>query len=554
MIKQKNKSRYKRIYNQWKGKVDKSYFEDETKGKSNEGASSFKLLYNPEDCENINYINDIGFPGQFPYTRGIQPSMYRGRLWTMRQYAGFGTAEKTNERFKYLIKQGQTGLSVAFDLPTQLGLDSDNPLSKGEVGKVGVAISSLDDMELLFNGIPLDRISTSMTINATAAIILSMYLILAKQNNISYDKLSGTIQNDILKEYIARGTYIFPIEPSIKLSIDIIEFCNRHCPNWNPISISGYHIREAGSTAIQELAFTFSNAIAYIEKALQRGLDIDSFAPRLSFFFNCHINFFEEIAKFRAARKIWAKLMKIKFKAKNPRSWQLRFHTQTAGCTLTAQQPYNNIIRVSLQALAAVLGGTQSLHTNSFDEALSLPTEDAATIALRTQQIIAYESGITNTIDPLAGSFFIEKLTAEIEEKVSEEIEKIQRMGGAIKAIEIEYIQKEIEKSAYQWQKNIEENKNIIVGVNRFISQEKQNIPLLLIDPSIEEEQIKRLEKYRETRNSIKLYSALSNLKEKAKDKSNNLMYPIIEAIEAKATLGEIVDTLKDVFGEYKLV
>jgi len=554
MIKQKDKSRYKRIYNQWKGKVDKSYFEDETKGKSNEGASSFKLLYNPEDCENINYINDIGFPGQFPYTRGIQPSMYRGRLWTMRQYAGFGTAEKTNERFKYLIKQGQTGLSVAFDLPTQLGLDSDNPLSKGEVGKVGVAISSLDDMELLFNGIPLDRISTSMTINATAAIILSMYLILAKQNNISYDKLSGTIQNDILKEYIARGTYIFPIEPSIKLSIDIIEFCNRHCPNWNPISISGYHIREAGSTAIQELAFTFSNAIAYIEKAIQRGLDIDSFAPRLSFFFNCHINFFEEIAKFRAARKIWAKLMKIKFKAKNPRSWQLRFHTQTAGCTLTAQQPYNNIIRVSLQALAAVLGGTQSLHTNSFDEALSLPTEDAATIALRTQQIIAYESGITNTIDPLAGSFFIEKLTAEIEEKVSEEIEKIQRMGGAIKAIEIEYIQKEIEKSAYQWQKNIEENKNIIVGVNRFISQEKQNIPLLLIDPSIEEEQIKRLKKYRETRNSIKLYSALSNLKEKAKDKSNNLMYPIIEAIEAKATLGEIVDTLKDVFGEYKLV
>ncbi len=541
MLKQKDKRRYKRIYNQWKKKVDKSYL-----------GGCFKLLYTPEDYENTDYISDIGFPGQFPYTRGIQPSMYRGRLWTMRQYAGFGTAEKTNERFKYLIKQGQTGLSIAFDLPTQIGLDSDNPLSKGEVGKVGVAISSLPDMELLFNGISLDKISTSMTINATAAIILSMYLILAKQNDIRYDKLSGTIQNDILKEYIARGTYIFPIEPSIKLSIDIIEFCNRHCPNWNPISISGYHIREAGSTAIQELAFTFSNAITYIEKALEKGLDIDSFAPRLSFFFNCHINFFEEIAKFRAARKIWAKLMKTKFKAKNPRSWQLRFHTQTAGCTLTAQQPYNNIIRVTLQALAAALGGTQSLHTNSFDEALSLPTEEAATIALRTQQIIAYESGITNTIDPLGGSFFIEKLTMDIEEKVFEEIEKIQSMGGVIRAIETGYIQKEIEKSAYQWQKNIEDNKNIIVGVNKFISEEKQKIPLLVIDPSIEEEQIKRLKKYKETRNSNKLYSALSNLKEKAKDKSNNLMYPIIEAIEAKATLGEIIDTFKEIFGEYK--
>ncbi|ABY94558.1 MULTISPECIES: acyl-CoA mutase large subunit family protein [Thermoanaerobacter] len=508
-------------------------------------------LYTPLDAQENDYIKDLGFPGEYPFTRGIQPTMYRGRLWTMRQYAGFGTAEESNERYKFLLSQGQTGLSVAFDLPTQIGYDSDHPMAQGEVGKVGVAIDSLKDMEILFDGIPLDQVSTSMTINAPAAILLAMYIAVAEKQGVSPEKLSGTIQNDILKEYVARGTYIFPPEPSMRLITDIFEFCSRNVPKWNTISISGYHIREAGATAVQEVAFTLANGIAYVEAAIKAGLDVDDFAPRLSFFFNAHNDLLEEVAKFRAARRLWAKIMKERFKAKNPRSMMLRFHTQTAGSTLTAQQPDNNIVRVAIQALAAVLGGTQSLHTNSRDEALALPTEESVRIALRTQQIIAYESGVTETVDPLAGSYYVEHLTNLIEQKAMEYIQKIDELGGAPKAIEKGYIQQEIQDSAYRYQQEIESGRRIVVGVNKFQIEEEPPKNLLKVNPEVEKIQRKKLEVLRATRDNIAVKSALEELSCKAKT-SENLMPSIINCVKVYATLGEISDTLRGVFGEYK--
>lgn len=507
-------------------------------------------VYTPLDVQ-VDYLRDLGFPGEYPYTRGIQPTMYRGRLWTMRQYAGFGTAEESNKRYRYLLEQGQTGLSVAFDLPTQIGLDSDDPMAEGEVGRVGVAIDSLEDMEILFDQIPLDKVSTSMTINAPAAVLLAMYVAVAEKQGVPADQLEGTIQNDILKEYAARGTYIFPPEPSMRLITDTFEFCSKYMPKWNTISISGYHIREAGATAVQEVAFTLANGIAYVRAAVERGLNVDDFAPRLSFFFNAHSDFFEEIAKFRAARRLWARIMREKFKAQNPRSWMLRFHTQTAGCTLTAQQPDNNIVRVTIQALAAVLGGTQSLHTNSRDEALSLPTEDSVRIALRTQQIIAYESGVTNTVDPLAGSYYVEWLTNEIERQAEEYIEKIEAMGGAPKAIEMGYIQKEIHDSAYKYQKEVESGERVVVGVNRFQIEEPPYRGILKIDPSVAERQIARLKALRQRRDNVLVRQKLDQLK-KAAEGTENLVPVILEAVKAYCTLGEICGTLRSVFGEYK--
>jgi len=511
-----------------------------------------KRLYTPLDSQGIDYVRDLGFPGSYPFTRGIYPTMYRGRLWTMRQYAGYATAEETNARFKYLLEQGQTGLSVAFDLPTQTGYDADHPIALGEVGRVGVSISSLEDMERLFDGIPLDKVSTSMTINATAPIILAMYIAVAKKQGVDPKVLDGTVQNDILKEYVARGTYIFPPEPSIRLTVDIMEYCSRELPRWNSISISGYHIREAGATAVQELAFTLANGIAYVEAAIKRGLDVDSFAPRISFFFGAHNNLFEEVAKFRAARRLWARIMRERFGAKNPASWMLRFHTQTAGCTLTAQQPLNNIIRVTIQALAAVLGGTQSLHTNSYDEALALPSEEAVRIALRTQQIIAHESGVTDTVDPLAGSYYVESLTKEIEEKAEEYIKRIDAMGGAIKAIESGYIQREIMESAYRYQKEIEARERIVVGVNEYVmEEEKRALKLLKVDPAVRDRQIARLQEVRRRRDNVKVGELLAKLEEAARG-SDNLMPVILECVEAYATLGEICDVLRKVFGEYR--
>lgn len=510
-----------------------------------------KRLYDPLDTEKIDYLKEIGYPGDYPYTRGVQPTMYRGRLWTMRQYAGFGDAEESNRRYKYLLKNGQTGLSIAFDLPTQIGYDSDNSMSHGEVGKVGVAIDSLKDMEILFEGIPLDKVSTSMTINAPAAILLAMYIAVAEKQGVPANKLSGTIQNDILKEYIARGTYIFPPLPSMRLITDIFEFCSRELPRWNTISISGYHIREAGSTAIQEIAFTLANGISYVDAAVKKGLDVDKFAPRLSFFFNAHNDLFEEIAKFRAARKLWAKIMKERFGANNPKSLMLRFHTQTAGCTLTAQQPDNNIIRVTLQALAAVLGGTQSLHTNSRDEALSLPSQKSVRIALRTQQVIGHESGVTETVDPLAGSYYIETITREIEDEVMQYINKIDKLGGSPKAIENGFIQREIQNSAYQYQKDIEDKKKIIVGVNQFQSEEEAMKDLLRVDPKIEKQQVKKLEGIKKSRSGNEVNKKLKELKEAA-NTDKNLMPFIIDCVKSYATLGEICDQLRDVFGEYK--
>ncbi len=508
-------------------------------------------VYTPLDIEGFDYLSHLGFPGEYPYTRGVQPTMYRGRFWTMRQYAGFGTAKESNQRYKYLLSQGQTGLSIAFDLPTQMGYDSDNPLVSGEVGKVGVAIDSLEDMEVLFSGIPLDKVSTSMTINSTAAILLSMYMAIAEKQGISFNKLRGTIQNDILKEYIARGTYIYPPRPSMRLITDIFEFCSRNIPRWNTISISGYHIREAGATAPQEIAFTLADGITYVEAALSKGLNVDEFAPRLSFFFNAHNNLLEEVAKFRAARRMWAKIMRERFGAKNPKSMMLRFHTQTAGSTLTAQQPDNNIVRVTIQALAAVLGGTQSLHTNSRDEALSLPTEDSVRIALRTQQIIAYESGVPETVDPLAGSYFIEAMTNRIEKEAWEYIDKIDKMGGMIKAIEEGYVQKEIQDSAYQFQKEVEEKERIIVGVNEFKIEEDIKPKILKVDPEIERIQIERLQELKKKRDNRAVKSALSTLKDKAKTDENLVLY-IFDAVKAYATLGEISDVLRDVFGIYE--
>ncbi len=510
-----------------------------------------KRLYTPLDISDMDYVEDLGFPGRYPFTRGVQPTMYRARLWTMRQYAGFGTAEESNERYKYLLSQGQTGLSVAFDLPTQIGYDSDHPMAEGEVGRVGVAIDSLQDMEILFDGIPLDQVSTSMTINSTAAILLAMYIVVAEKQGISMEKLRGTIQNDILKEYIARGTYIFPPQPSMRIITDIFEFCTKNMPKWNPISISGYHIREAGASAVQEVAFTLADGIAYVQAAIDAGLDPNQFGRRLSFFFSAHNNFLEEIAKFRAARRLWARIMKNRFGVKEESAMRMRFHTQTAGSTLTAQQPLNNIIRVTIQALAAVLGGTQSLHTNSFDEALALPTEESVRIALRTQQIIAHESGVGDTIDPLAGSYTIEAMTNEIERKAEEYIEKIDSMGGMVRAIEMGYVQKEINESAYKYQLSVEKGETIVVGVNEFTVEE--DIPMdniLKVDPEVEERQRARLRKLKESRDQKRVEKALSRIKNAAVN-GENLMPPIIDAVRVYATVGEISDTLRKVFGEY---
>jgi len=510
-----------------------------------------KRLYTPLDVADLDYCDELGFPGEFPFTRGVQPTMYRGRLWTMRQYAGFATPEETNKRYKYLLEHGQTGLSVAFDLPTQIGYDSDHPLSDGEVGKVGVAIDTLKDMEILFDGIPLDKVSTSMTINSTAAILLTMYIAVAEKQGVKSEVLQGTIQNDILKEYTARGTYIYPPLESMRIVTDIFAFCKDRIPRWNTISISGYHMREAGCTAVQEVAFTLADGIAYVEAAIRAGLDVDSFASRLAFFFCCHNTFIEEIAKFRAARRLWAKIMRERFKAKRDESCMLRFHTQTAGCSLTAQQPDNNVVRVAFQALAAVLGGTQSLHTNSRDEAYALPTEDSVRLALRTQQLIAYESGVANIIDPFAGSYAVEALTDEIERKSMEYIEKIEAMGGAIKAIETGFIQGEIAESAYQYQKEIETKKRIIVGLNQFQIEEEPLRDILRIKPEVEQYQKEKLSGVKKERDNTKVKETLSVLKKSAQG-TDNVVPPILEAVKVYTTLGEISDTLKEVFGEYR--
>ncbi len=510
-----------------------------------------KRLYTPADVEALDYDGDLGYPGQYPFTRGVQPTMYRGKFWTMRQYAGFATAEESNKRYKYLLEQGQTGLSVAFDLPTQIGYDSDHSLSEGEVGKVGVAIDSLKDMEILFDGIPLDKVSTSMTINAPASVLLAMYIAVAEKQGVAADQLRGTIQNDILKEYIARGTYIFPTAPSMRLITDIFEYCSQEVPNWNTISISGYHIREAGSSAVQEVAFTLANGIAYVEAAIKAGLDVDTFAPRLSFFFNAHNDLLEEVAKFRAARRLWAKIMKERFKAKSEKSMQLKFHTQTGGSTLTAQQPDNNIVRVAIQTLAAVLGGTQSLHTNSKDEALALPTEDSVRIALRTQQIVAYESGVAETIDPLAGSFYIENLTNTIEQEAMAYIEKIDALGGSPQAIEKGFIQKEIMDSSYEYQKQIESGDRIVVGMNKFQVKEAAPKGLLRVDPSVGELQKDKIRQLKAERDNSLTEAKLAELR-KAAVGTENLMPFILEAVRAYATLGEVCGVLREVFGEYQ--
>jgi len=509
-----------------------------------------KLFFTPEDLAKFDYKTELNDPGQYPYTRGIYPTMYKGKLWTMRQYAGFSTAEETNERYKYLLNAGQTGLSVAFDLPTQLGLDADHPLSKGEVGRVGVSISTLSDMEVLFNDIPLDKVSTSMTINATAPILLGMYILIAEKDGIQKSTLRGTVQNDLLKEFLARGNYIYPVTPSVKISIDLWEYAMRNVPKWYFVSISGYHIREAGATAAQELALTFSNAIAYVEAALSRGLNVDDFAPRISFFFGVHNNFLEEVAKFRAARKIWAEIMKKRFKAKLVKSMQLRFHTQTCGSTLTAQEPENNIVRVALQSLAAVFGGTQSLHTNSYDEAIGLPSEKSVKIALRTQQLIAYESGIPEFVDPFGGSYCVEKLTEDIEEETRAIMKDIEERGGAIECINLGYSHSLIEDSAYKYQKEIETNKRKVIGINMFQEDVEIPPPSLRVNPEIEEKRKKELAKYKESRDNIKLKDSLSQLKDAA-EKNKNLTEPIIDSIRNKATLGEITEALKEMYGTY---
>jgi methylmalonyl-CoA mutase N-terminal domain/subunit len=507
--------------------------------------------FNPSNTDPLDYDRDLGDPGTYPYTRGIRRTMYRGRLWTMRQYAGYATAEESNARYKFLLSQGTTGLSVAFDLPTQIGLDSDDPLAAGEVGKVGVAIDSLEDMERLFDGIPLGEVSTSMTINATAAILLCLYIAVARKQCVPVERLQGTIQNDILKEYIARGTYIFPPAPSLRLVTDTFAFCSAEVPNWNTISISGYHIREAGSTAVQEVAFTLADAAAYVESALAAGLKVDEFAPRLSFFFNAHNNLLEEVAKFRAARRLWARIMRERFHARDPRSQMLRFHTQTAGSTLTAQQPEVNIVRTAVQALAAVLGGTQSLHTNAMDEALSLPTEQAARLALRTQQTLAYESGVADTVDPLAGSYAVEQLTSEIERRALEYLERIDAMGGMLHAIESGYVQREIQEAAYQYQRAVESGEAVVVGVNRFRADEEAEVPTLRIDPAIERAQVERLRSLRERRDNERVEVTLTLLEEAARG-TENLLPRILDCVEALATVGEISRRLRHVWGEYR--
>ncbi len=516
------------------------------------GGIPLNRVYTPEDIQDQNYGSDIGYPGDFPYTRGVQPNMYRGRFWTMRMYAGFSTAEESNKRYKYLLSQGGSGLSVAFDLPTQIGYDSDHPMAQGECGKVGVAIDSLADMETLFDQIPLDKVSTSMTINAPAAVLLAMYICVGEKQGISMDRLSGTIQNDILKEYIARGTYIFPPKPSMRLITDIFGFCSENVPKWNTISISGYHIREAGSTAAQEVAFTLADAIAYVEAAIKAGLDPNVFGKRLSFFFNAHNGFLEEIAKFRAARRMWAQIMKTRFGVTDAKAQMLRFHTQTAGCTLTAQQPENNIVRVALQALSAVLGGTQSLHTNSMDEALALPTEKSVGIALKTQQIIAHESGVTDTVDPIAGSYAIEALTNDIQTMAEEYIRKIDDMDGMLVAIERGYVQKQIQDAAYEYQKAIENEDLIVVGVNKFrMKEERRDLQLLKVDESVGRMQISKLKRMKETRDNIAVQNALDEVRTAARDESLNILPRIIDAVKCYATEGEICGVLREEFGEY---
>jgi methylmalonyl-CoA mutase N-terminal domain/subunit len=514
---------------------------------------SARHFADPTDLTDFDPDHDLGFPGEFPFTRGIQPTMYRGRLWTMRQYAGFGTAAESNRRYRYLLSQGVSGLSVAFDLPTQIGYDSDHPLAAGEVGRVGVAIDSLEDMATLFDGIPLDRVSTSMTINATAIILLALYVAVGKKQGVAPRDLSGTIQNDVLKEYIARGTYIFPPKASLRIITDIFAYCEREVPQWNTISISGYHIREAGSTAVQEVAFTFANAIAYVQSAMDAGLDVNAFGQRLSFFFNAHNDFLEEVAKFRAARRLWARIMRDRFGATNPRAQQLRFHTQTAGSTLTAQQPDNNIVRVALQALSAVLGGTQSLHTNGRDEALALPTEESARIALRTQQIVAYESGVANTVDPFAGSYYIERLTNDIELGAEALLDRIASLGGTLSAIETGYIQRQIQDSAYRAQMAIDAGEAIVVGVNRYSSEQPDRIEVFSLDPALEHAQAGRVRALRDRRDRARWTEALGAVTTAARG-NDNLVPPIIAAVEAQATVGEIADTLRGVFGEYKEV
>ncbi len=540
-------------YSDWLNNVYKKSIDKSAERKKEFTTASFSPvnpLYTPEDLKN-NYNENIGFPGEYPFTRGVRSTMYRGRLWTMRQYAGFGTAKESNERYRYLLDQGQSGLSVAYDLPTQIGYDSDDPIAYGEVGKVGVAIDTLADMEILFDNIPLDKVSTSMTINAPASILLAMYIVVAEKQGVSQNKISGTIQNDILKEYFARGTYIFPPEPSMRLITDIFDYCVREVPKWNTISISGYHIREAGSTASQEVGFTLANGIAYVEAALNAGLDLDLFALRLSFFFNAHNDLLEEVAKYRAARRLWASIMKDRFSAKNPKSMMLRFHTQTAGSTLTAQQVDNNIVRVTIQTLAAVLGGTQSLHTNSKDEALALPTEDSVRIALRTQQIVAEESGVTNTIDPLAGSYYVEAMTDRIEKEAKDYINKIDSLGGMIEAINSGYVQSEIQKAAYKYEKEFESGERVVVGVNKYQSPQEENPDLLKIDMKVQKEQIKLLTKVKAERNNEDVKSKLQKLKNAAEGNSNLIPY-IIEAVKTYATIGEISNALREVFGEYK--
>ena len=508
-------------------------------------------LYTPLDVKDFDYMRDLGFPGEYPYTRGVHPTMHRGRLWTMRMFAGFGTAKETNARYKYLLDHGETGLSVAFDMPTLMGYDTDAPEAAGEFGKCGVAISSLADMEILLDGLPVDKITTSMTINSPAAVIWAMYIAAAEKRGISPSALGGTIQNDILKEYIAQKEYIFPPEPSMRLVVDTFEFGTKHTPKWNTISISGYHIREAGSTAAQELAFTLADGLEYVRWGIERGLDVDEFVPRLSFFFNSHNGFFEEIAKFRAARRIWAREMRETFGAKNPRSWWLRFHTQTAGCSLTAPQPENNIVRTAIQALAAVLGGTQSLHTNSMDEALALPSEKAVHIALRTQQIIAHESGVTNTVDPLAGSYFVESMTNRMEAEAYDYFRKIEALGGVIPAIEAGFFQREIAEAAFRYQREIDTGQRVIVGVNDYVTDEPLSIPLLEIDPEGERRQIERLNRVRRERESQAVEERLAALEDAARG-DDNLMYPILDAVRAYATLGEIMGVFRQVFGEYR--
>jgi len=539
----------------WTKKVEKTLVKAPERKKAFDNTSGvpIKRLYTPLDLADLDYPSNLGFPGDYPFTRGVQPTMYRGRYWTMRQYAGFATAEESNRRYRFLLDQGQTGLSVAFDLPTQIGYDSDHEMAMGEVGKVGVAIDSLQDMETLFGGIPLDKVSTSMTINAPAAVLLAMYLAVAEKQGLSPEVLRGTIQNDILKEYSSRGTYIFPPQPSMRIVTDIFAFCSEKVPQWNSISISGYHIREAGSTAVQEVAFTLANGIAYVEAALQAGLEVDTFGPRLSFFFNAHLDFFEEVAKYRAARRLWAKIMKERFGAKDPRSMMIRFHTQTAGCTLTAQQPKNNIVRVAFQALAAVLGGTQSLHTNSMDEALCLPSEEAVQIALRTQQMIAHETGVADTVDPMGGSYYLEELTREVCERAESYIRQIDEMGGAPAAIERGYIQREIQESAYRYQREIEKGERVVVGLNRFQMEEEKPTNLLRVDPAARVTQIKRLGNLKSQRDNERVKHTLAELKGVAEGKGN-LMPPILNAVKAYATLGEICDTLRLIFGEYRQI